>query len=244
MSFTDYETRPKQELVTPIFREPKPEEMKIDQYETLKQGRTVYVDQVMCEVRLAADPGRRPVFPAHSIWKKVSGKPVTYADRFPNQYRAFLEGRAPTVEGTPIEELPFITAAKRAELKALAVYSVEQLESLDTEALKRLGHGGRELKTQATAFLKSRGISDAGRLATENELLRQELAALKSQQAPAHEAGLEHVEDLPPLNATADRFSPMTADELRDFIQSTGGTRPDGRYNRESLLKLARSLEA
>lgn len=229
--------------VTAIFRRPKDEELRIDKYQSAKQGRAVYVDEVMCEVRIPADNGRRPVFPAEAVWKKVQGRPITYRERFPKAWDAFKRGEAPLVEGTPIEVMP-LTPAKKAELKALAIYSVEQLAALDSEAMKRMGSGGRDLVEQAKTFLKSQDIKPQV-LAAENEELKRRIAALEAAQVIQ---GGPHSHPIIPgphqhTTTSAPSLAEKSADELKDFIRSkNGGKMPPGNHSYQALVQLAQSL--
>src|SRR5690348_14260170 len=121
-------------------------------------GRPIFDDIEVCEIRLAANKQTVAVFPAHEVWKWQETpdgwrEQVTYAMRFPEQYKRFKEGQAQVQSGTPLDELPFLTQGKRLELKALNIYTAESLAALDGSPLKLLGVGGRELKNQAQAYL-------------------------------------------------------------------------------------------
>jgi hypothetical protein len=114
---------------------------------TTKAGRPIYDDIEICEIRV---PGSREVkvFPAteFSHWgDNIDGRQVkvTYAERFARQYRQFKEHAAQTKSGTPLEHAPFLTDGKRAELRALNVYTVEQLAEIEGAELKNLGTNGR-----------------------------------------------------------------------------------------------------
>src|SRR4030095_3061226 len=79
---------------------------------------------------------------------------VTYAERFSRQYQQFKAQSAQTKTGTPLAEVPFLTEARRAELRAQNVYTVEQLVAVDGQELKNLGVGGRELKNKAIEYVE------------------------------------------------------------------------------------------
>src|SRR4030095_3993846 len=99
-------------------------------------------------------------------------------------YKAFREGQARAQSGTPIEELPFLSAAKRAELKALNIHTAEALAQLEGTPLTRLGMGGREMKNHAQAYLEpaKEGAMDA-KLAAQNARLKDELEKMREQLA-------------------------------------------------------------
>jgi hypothetical protein len=74
---------------------------------------------------------------------------VTYAERFRRQYQQFKALTAQTKSGTPLTHAPFLTEGRRAEMRALNIYTVEQLAAIDGQELKNIGTGGRELKNAA-----------------------------------------------------------------------------------------------
>src|SRR5690606_35928286 len=102
-------------------------------------GRPIFKDMEVVEVRFAGDRNYAPVFPAHSMWKRVDGEEITYARRWPDAYERFKAGQAQVAHGTPLSELPFLTEARRAELRALKVYTAEALASIDGKNLSNLG---------------------------------------------------------------------------------------------------------
>ena len=61
----------------------------------------------------------------------ASRSTVTYAERFARQYQQFKAQAAQTKSGTPLEYAPFLTEARRAELRALNIYTVEALAAID-----------------------------------------------------------------------------------------------------------------
>ena len=99
------------------------------------------------------------VFPAmaFSHWKNdpETGEQtkVTYAERFMRQYRQFKAMAAQTKSGTPLAHAPFLTEARRAELRAQNIYTVEALADIDGQELKNLGTGGREMKNKAMEYI-------------------------------------------------------------------------------------------
>ena len=148
-------------------------------------GRPIFTDMEIVEVRIAGDRNYAPQFPAHQMWMRIDGEEVTYAERWPDAYARFAAGKEQVATGTPLSELPFLSEAKRAELRGLKVYTAEALASLDGKNLKALGDMGREMKNQATAYLETAGNSAGSvALAAEVEALRAELAAMRGD-APA-----------------------------------------------------------
>jgi hypothetical protein len=108
---------------------------------SVAEGRPIFDDVEVCDIRL---PGSRNygTYPAHtrSHWRidpySGSQTEITYAQRFPRQYEQFCAHAAQTKSGTPLDYAPFITAGRRAELRAQNIYTVEQLAAIDGQELR------------------------------------------------------------------------------------------------------------
>ena len=154
-------------------------------------------------------------------------RPITYAERFARQYQQFKAHAAQTKAGTPLEHVPFITLSKRAELRALNIYTIEALATLDGLELKNLGPGGRELKHQAMEY-----IEDSKKNVPSMQMMA-ELEALRAKNALLEE-------DVETLKSAAEgEFAGMSLDQLRDYITSNTGHAPAGALNRKTLLRMA-----
>jgi hypothetical protein len=204
---------------------------------TKEAGRPIYEDMEICEIRTAGDRQSIKVFPAHEVSHHDetadggSGEPVTYAMRFPEQYKRFKDGTTQSQTGTPLEELPFLTQGKRYELKALNVHTAEALASLDGNPLKQLGLGGRELKNQAQAYLDTADkTANVTKLASENESLRQQIEAMRRDLA-------KPVEPVEPS-----QFDAMDDEQLKAFIADKSGSRPRGQPSHATLVRMAEEL--
>lgn len=199
-------------------------------------GRPIYDELEVVEIRIAGsrDDG---VFPAHTRWSWITDPLTgdqmeqTYAQRWPEQYKRFKEGRQQVAEGTPIDELPFLAAAKRAELKALSIYTAEALAALDGANLKMLGQGGRELKNQAQAYLdNAKGSADVVKMAAEIAELKAMLAdRLTEQPVPA---------------GAPSPFQEWDVDQIKDWIEQNTGERPRGNPNHATLVRRADEVAA
>jgi hypothetical protein len=201
---------------------------------TAKEGRPIYDDMEVVEIRF---PGRRDWQPfpaaAFSHWAvdpHTGGQtPVSYAERFSRQYRQFKEHAAQTKAGTPLDHVPFLTEARRAELRALNVYTVEALAAVDGQELKNLGTGGRDMKNAAMEFIATaRANAPNTQMAAEIEALRARNQTLEDDLVAAKKA----------QNGTSD-FEDMTDDQLRDFIKVHTGHAPQGNLNRKMLMRMA-----
>jgi len=216
---------------------------------TKKEGRLIYDDVEVCEIRFPGGKDTR-VFPAtaRAMWgadPETGGDVVvSYAERFSRQYRQFKENATQTKSGTPLSQAPFLTEARRAELRALNVYTVEMLAELDGQPLKNLGIHGRELKNQAQAFIdESRDrapnlalVIEVEALKQRNEMLEGDMKILreKAEAAAAARKANEH------NDASADAmFDDMTVEQLRDFVTVNTGQAPIGNLTRKVLVRMA-----
>lgn len=154
-------------------------------------GRPIFTEQEVVEIRYAGDRQKVSVFPAHEAEPNATrlagqestpyshyrqGEPITYAMVYGEQYRKFKSLEAQDVSGTPLTELPFLTEARRRELRALNIHTAEALAALDGGPLKQIGPGGRELKNQAQAYIdKATGSADVTALAATVASLQQQI---------------------------------------------------------------------
>jgi len=210
-------------------------------------GRPIFDDIELCEIRAAGDRNTVKVFPAHAFhrWNVTpegEQEPETYAQRWRDQYRRFKERRDQVQEGTPLSELPFLTEAKRAELKALSIYTAETLAALDGQNLKTLGVGGRELKNQAQAYIdNASGSAEVTRMASQIAELQAQIAAMSQVTTPSQITATSQAEAPKAGNDDLEAFSD---DDLKDYIASQTGARPRGNPNRDTLLRMAREATA
>lgn len=200
-------------------------------------GRPIYDDVEIVEVRFAGDRQRVGVFPAHAfagyrINDEGYEEAVTYAMKWPDQYKRFKDKHQQIAEGTPVDELAFLTQAKRSELKALNILTAEALAALDGNELKALGMGGRQLKDQAVAYLKNAsGSAEITKLASDNVSLKAQLDEMRAEMAQIREAAKSKISDSP-LNDKSD-------DELKAYIKEKTGQAPRGQPSHETLVRMA-----
>lgn len=227
-------------LVTPFFRTEAIEDIPASK----REGRPIFKEREVVEVRIAGDRNFAPVFPALSMWARIDGVEITYAERWSDQYSRFKEGTVQVADGTPLDELTFLTVSRRAELRALKIYTAEALAALDGKPLKSLGADGYKFKEMAQAYLdKARGMANITGVVQENADLRAQLDTMKQQiEALQHASALQPQEverkNLPP----ADDFAEMSDDDLKLQIAQLTGQRPKGNPNRETLLSMLDSL--
>lgn len=203
-------------------------------------GRPIYDDVEHVELRFAANKKTVHVAPAHEVFRReqnlTTGTPreITYAMAYNDQYKKFKAGEAQDQSGTPLAELPFLTASKRLELKALNIHTAEALATLDGTPLKQLGMGGRELKNQAQAYLdKAKGSVDVVALAARVAQLEEENLRLKGGQA-----------DSEPVTVENSPFNDMEAEDIKNWIKAAGGEVPRGNASRNTLIQRADEINA
>jgi hypothetical protein len=201
---------------------------------SLAAGRLICDDMEVCEIRAPGSKSTRVVVPALSFARWVvdpeTGGQVkqTYAERFAPQYRQFKAQQSQTKSGTPLTHAPFLTEARRAELRALNVYTVEALAQLDGQELKNIGPGGREMKNAAAEFIEtSKRTAPNLQLQAELEALKARNAILEDDLAAAKNGALDN------------EFDGMSLDQLRDYITANTGHAPHGSYQRKQLLRMA-----
>lgn len=210
-----------------------------NQARSVEEGRPIFDDMEVVEIRFAGDASRVSVFPALEFAGNVTladgtTQAMSYAERFPAQYAQFKKGQSQTKSGTPLEELTFLTQSQRASMKALNIYTAETLADLDGPALKTLGMDGRSLKDQARAYLdRAAGASETSRLAAENEALRAQLAALQGA-----------TKDVEPEKGEPSEFADWTDDDLKAWIKAESGQAPRGNPSHETLVRMADELTA
>lgn len=244
-----------QHQVVPLFRM----HTTYNEAKSKKAGRPIYDEMEVCELRFPANRKTVGVYPAHEPFKYSDNEhgfaePITYAMEYSAQYKQFKDGHAQTLTGTPIEELTFLTAGKRLELKALNIYTAEQLAALDGQPLKQLGMNGRSLKDQAQAYLDAaHGSADVTRLAAENAELRETMKRMQAQIAnlaspqPAPEPDEAEQGEQPQGNAvseTSSQFEDWSDADLKAWIKDETGDAPRGNPSHATLVSMADQIQA
>lgn len=222
--------------ITPVFRHLTVEDVLASEREQRPMMKTVEV----VEVRFAGSKNYSPVFPTNAMWKRDGHRMVTYAERWADQYRDFLEGNEQKAAGTPLEMLKTygISASQLSLCRALKIYSIESLHHLEGQNLKSLQMNANPLKEMARRYVADRagGENGAARIAD----LEREVTALKGR-IPATEATPDEVDAA--IKAADDEFEGMDDAQLKDAIAERTGTRPRGNPNRATLLQSIRELE-
>lgn len=208
------------------------------------EGRAVHDLIEAVQLRLPGDRYYSPVLPADSMWymDEDNERIITYAERFAEQYRAFLANEDQVAEGTPLENLvPYgISQAQMSVCRALKIYSVESLYQLEGRNLKSLGHHANILKPMVKKYMEDKANGNA--MAAQVEALKAEIEALKKGiVVPASEPS-EHEVAAVLMEADNELLEAMTEEELRDILKSKTGKLPVGRPSHATLVQLVRDL--
>lgn len=222
--------------VTPVFKYITVEDVPASE----REGRLVMKTIEAVEVRLAGSKNYSPVFPVDAQWRREGNKVITYAERWADQYRAFLAGRDQRAMGTPLEMLKTygISDAQLSLCRAWKIYTIEALYGLEGQSLKNLGMAANALKEMATAYMRSLGDSSA----TQDELerLRREVADLRAVLPPQEPTEQDREAA---VKKSDDEFASMDKDALKAFIAAKAGALPRGNPSRDTLVQMARELQ-
>ena len=212
-------------------------------------GRPIFDEMEVCEITHPGNKQTVGVFPAHEEYgfrdTETEFGPVrekiTYAMQYNDQYLKFKSGDAQSLGGTPLEELTFLTAGKRLELKALKIYTAEALAGLDGNALKMLGQGGRDLKNKAQAYLET--AEKTATVAGVKEALADRDAQIADMQAK-----IDALSAGKPVKAVKAKASEFDTFENADIINWIEGSKPDHGFDentpREELIAAADAILA
>lgn len=227
--------------VTPFFKH-----MEIENIpKSESAGRKVMEMKEVVEVRIGGNRNFSPVFPAAAFSHREGDRFITYAERWADQYRAFKEGNPQEAQGTPLEMLRDhgITPEQLSLCRALRIYSVEALNSLEGPSLKSLGMHQNMLKDAARSFLadRSKGVDAFAEI----ERLKAQIAVLQAGGAsvvPEQDSTPESIAQAE--QAADDAYAALSDGDLKDKIAELTGARPKGSPSRATLVHALAELEA
>lgn len=230
---------PQEITITPVFKMMEIEN--IPKSETA--GHLVMEMHEVVEVRFAGSKNYAPIFPADAMSRREGNQVITYAERWPEQYRAFKEGSPQEAQGTPLQMLGNAVTPEQLSLcRALKIYSIEALDRLEGPNAKSLGMHQNSLKAAARQFLADRNQGAAA--LDEVAILRAEIDALKAaMQVPAEQASPDEIAEL--LQAADDAYAGVSDSQIKDSIAALNdGKRPQGNPSRATLIGMLDSLKA
>lgn len=188
-------------------------------------GHLVKEQVEVVQVRIAGCNNFSPVFPTNAQWKREGNRTITYAERWPEEYRRFKNGDTQEARGTPLEMLSSygITPEQISICRVMRIYSIEQLHSLEGPNLKNLGMSANSLKDAARKFMADRmtGAEASARIAE----LEAKLAAMEGRSTviPQQDSTPEQIAA---AQAMADRYDTMSNPELLAMLIERTGSKP------------------
>lgn len=223
--------------VTPVFKHITVENVPASE----REGHPVMETLQVVEVRFAGSKLYSPVFPVDAFWKRDGHRTITYAERWADQYQAFLQGNDQKAAGTPLEMLKphGISDAQLSLCRALKIYSIEALHHLEGPNLKSLGMNANALKELAARFMADR--ASGAQSSSEIDALKAEIEALKAR-IPVQEPTATEIDTA--LQAAEDEYSAMSEETLKEKIAEITGSKPRGNPSRATLLASIRELSA
>lgn len=166
----------------------------------------VFFHAVQVKQNFRSTAEKRPIFAERIFIKKlvpgdarlVIDRPMRESDKdeFPVEWARWELKKTNLVQGTPLDAWPVLSDTQKAELRALNIFTVDQMAGLSDVAGGQI-MGFHDLRTKARAFVMAAKDSeqfDKIREAMTNQLAERdaEMAALKAQMAAQAEqmAGL------------------------------------------------------
>lgn len=205
-----------------------------------KAGYPVYEIKEMVELRFAGDRNYAPCFEVTEMWRRVGDRVVTYAERFAEQYRAFVMGENQVAGGTALEMLkPYGMTPQQISLcNALKIYSIEAL--LEMRNPNALGLATNAIMAMAKRWKEDHDRRTQTETAENIEALKAELERLRAK-LPAETPAPEEVDAI--VQASDDEYAALTDSDLKERIAAKSGARPRGNPSRETLVSTLRELE-
>lgn len=224
--------------MTPIFYTAQVE----DVLASREAGRPIFIDEERIEYRFAANRNFNFHDLAHGFHEEKNGEVITHAMRFPKEYTKFKETGGNEASGTPLQNLPGLTAIQLSTLKALSVFSIEALASLEGQGIKNLGPQGHALKQSAQKYLAAAGgrvgMTEVLAQLAEMQKRNDELARMVEASRPGPIAYVEP-EAAVFVAEVGDVEDPSA---LKDKIEAITGTRPRGNPSTATLLGMLSDL--
>lgn len=144
------------------------------------EGRPVFMEREMVRILV---PGDR-------LTESVQIVTEQHRHRWPREYAAFKQDQEAPLNGTPISQLPGMTASQVEELRFSKVLSVEDLANLPDDLLSKVAPmNGKELRAKAQRWMDAAaGAAPMEKLAAENEQLKGTMDEMKAQMAEMQKA--------------------------------------------------------
>lgn len=147
--------------------------------------------------------------------------PKKWTISYREAYEAWKKGEELPREGTPIANWPVATKAQVEILKAVRVYTVEDMAAANEETMTRIGMGGRSLKQMAQNWLVAQ--NDTAPLIARIEALEQANRQLQASladksEALARVAGAPHEMPPAPVGSLESRLAIARGSDAEDEV--------------------------
>lgn len=206
-----------------------------------EQGAPVYVDVAMAELQHVGhrDKHHHPALDRCKLIGNLragAARKYCYAEIFWEEWEAFQGKRHNFMRGTPLERWGECSPAEARQVEgAVGARTVEDLASLNDEALKKLGFSGDRLRNAARRYMQeAKEQAAVNAQAAELAKLKAEVAALRSAGSPVTDDGAVNEDAL-------EQFAGWEDDALRAYITDHGGE-ADGRWKSKRLREEAAKL--
>lgn len=204
------------------------------------KGEPVYDLKEMVQLRFAGDRNYSPFFETSEMWRNVNGRVVTYAERFAEQYRAFVMGENQVAGGTALEMLkPYgMTPAQISMCNALKVYSIEAI--LEMRNPNALGMSTNVIMAMAKRWQADHEKRMQGETEDRLATMQAEIERLRSL-LPEKESSPEEIDAA--IQVADNEYAALDDVALKDRIAGITGARPKGNPSRSTLIQSLRELE-
>lgn len=155
------------------------DDMVKNEFRSEQEGRPIYDHMIKISLEY---PGNNLSTYAYRFRPEDGKIGNQWTKRFPNQWQAFLANKEQVPDGMPIELWPPLDKKRVFELKALKLFTVEQIASLTDQNGPNAGLDWRKLRDMANAYLKPEiSQTTISKLNHENEQLQNRLQVLENQ---------------------------------------------------------------
>lgn len=152
-------------LLVQFFMTPVKNEVK-----SAQEGRPIFDEKPMVRIMV---PGSKDV--------TVQRATEQYQLRFPKQWERFQKHQEQVADGTPLDQVPFLTVGQIAELKALNVFTLEGLAGMPDSTAHRF-MGFNQMRDKARAFLEAaRGLAPITQLQAQLDEMKNQNQVLARQ---------------------------------------------------------------
>lgn len=143
--------------------------------------------------------------------------PAEWRDHYLKAYEAWKNGQELPPNGTPIKGWGVISPAQQETLIRMNILTVEDLQGINDEGIRRIGMGGLDLKRKAAAWLQQ--MQDKGPLTQKMAAIEAENDSLKTQVMLLQEkletlAKAVNIVQMPAVESVRTNHEAITADDI------------------------------